>query len=69
MRTFCRATLNYVREGGPAPVEVEIRDGRSADLPGWEDHVDAMEKAAGSHPRRRKVRDDATLVVVEHDRR
>ena len=36
MRTFCRTTLNYVSDGGPAPREVEILDGRDADLPGWE---------------------------------
>lgn len=37
MTTFCRATLNYVRGDGPAPIEVEIRDGRTADLPGWDE--------------------------------
>jgi hypothetical protein len=35
--TFCRSTLNYVREGGPAPREVDIRDGRTAGLPGWQE--------------------------------
>ncbi|HEX2851370.1 MAG TPA: CmcJ/NvfI family oxidoreductase [Acidimicrobiales bacterium] len=42
MKTFCRATLNYVpAEGGPgAPhpaIDVEILDGRRAGLPGWEE--------------------------------
>lgn len=37
MTTFCRATLNYRRGEGPAPIEVAIRDGRTADLPGWEE--------------------------------
>lgn len=39
MSTFCRTTLNYAHMGGlgagPAEVEVEVRDGRSAGLPGW----------------------------------
>lgn len=50
MATFCRSNLNYVRGDGPAPLEVEIRDGRSADLPGWQecgfeliDHPSAVE--------------------------
>jgi hypothetical protein len=35
---FCRAELHYVSSSAPmaAPLEVEIRDGRSAALPGWE---------------------------------
>lgn len=40
-RVYCRATVNYApAEGvisGLTPVEVEIRDGRSGDLPGWQD--------------------------------
>jgi hypothetical protein len=38
-RTWCRATLSYVGEGGLGdrfPVDVDIEDGRAADLPGWE---------------------------------
>lgn len=39
MTTFCRATLNYVDpEGlgsGGRAVEVDIKDGRATDLPGW----------------------------------
>lgn len=39
MTTYCRATVNYVGRGGfadgPRPVEVEIRDGRTTELPGW----------------------------------
>jgi hypothetical protein len=34
---WCHAELNYVQgTGEPAPVEVEIIDGRGAELPGWE---------------------------------
>lgn len=41
MRTFCRSTLNYVPSDGPGGggrrgTEVDIFDGRSAELPGWE---------------------------------
>lgn len=42
MTTFCRTTLNYAGGGG-APVggrrpnDVEILDGRTADLPGWQE--------------------------------
>lgn len=39
--TFCRAALNYVGPqglaGAPRTLEVEIRDGRAARLPGWRD--------------------------------
>ena len=42
MATFCRTTLNYAARaeaeaeaGARGAVEVEIRDGRAADLPGW----------------------------------
>jgi hypothetical protein len=40
MTMFCRTTLNYAAraeglEGGLGAVEVDIRDGRAADLPGW----------------------------------
>src|SRR5687767_5531118 len=34
MPTFCRATL-YYHSG--ASLEVDVRDGRAADLPGWEE--------------------------------
>jgi hypothetical protein len=55
MTTFCRATLNYANPkglgNGPLlPVEVEIRDGRAAALPGWtecgferREHASAMQ--------------------------
>lgn len=35
---FCRAMLNYAGavRGNPGPREMAIRDGRHADLPGWE---------------------------------
>lgn len=37
MRTFCTASLNYLdaRLGSSRPIDVEIRDGRDADLPDW----------------------------------
>src|SRR3954471_2291602 len=39
MGTLCRTTINYVSRQSPAvrpvPVEVEIHDGRSAELGGW----------------------------------
>lgn len=38
MSTFCHASLNYANPEGElvgAEVEVEIRDARAADLPGW----------------------------------
>ncbi len=37
---FCRATLNFVARGGELlgePVDVDILDGRAADLPGWQE--------------------------------
>lgn len=37
-RTWCRTTLQYVGAGGlgdRCPVEVDIQDGRAADLPDW----------------------------------
>jgi len=37
MGIFCTTTLNYVKGMGPAPLEVDIRDGRVADLPGWQE--------------------------------
>lgn len=42
MTTFCRTTLNYVPgassgRGRRAQTEVEISDGRVADLPGWQE--------------------------------
>ena len=39
--TFCRTTLHYASpSGGPLAgggIEVEVRDGRTADLPGWQE--------------------------------
>lgn len=38
MAAFCRATLNYAPSthgGAAASIEVDILDGRAADLPGW----------------------------------
>lgn len=41
MGTFCRTELNYLPSSGdwagPIGAEVEIRDGRVADLPGWQE--------------------------------
>lgn len=37
---FCRTTLNFASRSGAAvaePVEVDVRDGRVADLPGWQE--------------------------------
>lgn len=39
--TFCRTTLQYASPTGPlidprGGIEVEVRDGRTADLPGWQ---------------------------------
>lgn len=64
MGIFCRSSMNYVKAGGPAPVEVEVRDGRAAGLPGWlecgfeliehrsavEDWDDEEQVAAVHHP-------------------
>src|SRR2546423_6647494 len=38
-RIFCRATVNYLPGASAArtQVEVDIRDGRVSDLPGWEE--------------------------------
>jgi hypothetical protein len=33
---YCRTKLNYSVDGIPAPAEVDILDGRTAKLPGWE---------------------------------
>ncbi|HEX2849782.1 MAG TPA: CmcJ/NvfI family oxidoreductase [Acidimicrobiales bacterium] len=38
MSTLCRATLNYFGAGGPVGVDVGIRDGRGAGLPGWSEN-------------------------------
>ncbi|HZU73791.1 MAG TPA: CmcJ/NvfI family oxidoreductase [Acidimicrobiales bacterium] len=39
MKTFCRAVLNYLPriQGAPSPTEVDIFDGRAAQLPGWQE--------------------------------
>mgnify|MGYP001627438901 CR=1 FL=1 len=54
MAAFCRAAFNYVGWAGePVPVslELEVRDGRQADLPGWQtcgfelvDHSPAVQR-------------------------
>ena len=63
---FCRSTLNFASRGGEfvaEPTEVEILDGRTADLPGWQEcgfelvpHASAV-SAWG---------DDDELVAVHH---
>lgn len=35
--TLCRTTLNYISGAAPGPTEVDIRDGRAAVLPGWQE--------------------------------
>ncbi|MEQ8860507.1 MAG: hypothetical protein RIC56_17840 [Pseudomonadales bacterium] len=42
---YCRAPLNYSVDGAPAPVEVDILDGRTASLPGWETCSFELKKA------------------------
>ena len=62
---FCRATLNFaVRDGQlmAEPVESDIRDGRTADLPGWQDC--GFELVA--HPSAVSSWDDDELVEVHH---
>lgn len=64
---YCRATMNYVgREGlsaGPRTVEVEIRDGRVAPLPGWREC--GFERLDHS-PSVRDWTDDAEIATVHY---
>jgi len=53
LTVFCRANLNYLPREGPGgggPSEVEIHDGRSADLPGWEECGFELLRHASSVP-------------------
>ena len=33
---YCRTPLNYSVDGVPFPIEVDVQDGRTVELPGWE---------------------------------
>ena len=67
MSTYCRAAMSYVaREGlaaGPREVEVEIRDGRAASLPGW--RVCGFERVAHASSVRDWT-DDAEIAAVHY---
>jgi hypothetical protein len=63
--SFCRAALHYVSPGASSasPIDVDIRDGRVADLPGWDacgfelvDHPSAVQDWA----------DDDEVAAVHH---
>jgi hypothetical protein len=65
VRTFCTAALNYVSAEGPTAVtrQVDIFDGRTASLPGWEecgfelvDHASAVQRWS----------DDEEIAAVHH---
>lgn len=62
---FCRATLNFAARGDDLmgrPVDLEILDGRTAELPGWQEcgfELVAHESAAASW-------DDDDLAAVHH---
>ena len=62
---FCRATLNFAsRRGGfvAGPVEVDILDGRTADLPGWQECGFELV----SHVTAASSWDDEELAAVHH---
>jgi hypothetical protein len=62
---FCRSTLNFVARNGEAvaqPVELDILDGRTAELPGWEEC--GFELVA--HPSAVSDWDDEELLAVHH---
>jgi hypothetical protein len=61
---FCRATLNFAArdEFMAVPTEVDIVDGRVADLPGWDDC--GFELVA--HPSAVSSWDDDELITVHH---
>ena len=68
MATFCRTTLNYAaraggHEGGPGEVEVDIHDGRDADLPGWRECGFELVRHASSV---RDWTDDAEVALVHY---
>lgn len=62
---FCRATLNFAARSGEfvaEPTELDILDGRSADLPGWESCGFELR----SHPTAASSWDDDELTAVLH---
>ncbi len=68
MGTFCRATLNYLgRTGDPdaglVQAEVDIRDGRVADLPGWQE---CGFELVGHESKVQDWSDDAEIHSVHH---
>jgi hypothetical protein len=62
---FCRATLNFASRRGEfvaEPVEIDIVDGRSADLPGWQECGFELV----SHVTAASSWDDEELAAVHH---
>lgn len=47
-KEFCRATLAYIPRGASGSVEVSVVDGRTADLPGWEECGFELKKHASA---------------------
>lgn len=63
---FCRATLNFAARGGELvaePTEIDIHDGRAADLPGWDDCGFELL----SHSTAASSWDDDELAAVHHE--
>jgi hypothetical protein len=63
---FCRTTLNFAARGGElmaAPYEIDMFDGRTADLPGWE--TCGFELVA--HATSAASWDDDDLAAVHHE--
>ena len=69
LTTFCRTTLNYAAPAGAQPgargeVDVEIRDGRTADLPGWREcGFELVRHTSGI----KDWTDDAEISMVHYD--
>ena len=62
---FCRATLNFAARSGEfvaEPTELDILDGRAADLPGWAECGFELR----SHPTAASSWDDDELAAVHH---
>jgi hypothetical protein len=62
---FCRATLNFAKRNGEfvaEPVELDILDGRTAELPGWEECGFELVP----HPSAVSDWDDEELLAVHH---
>jgi len=65
VEVFCRATLNFAARSGEfvaEPTELDILDGRAADLPGWESCGFELR----SHPTAASSWDDDELTAVLH---